>query len=149
MDWDPGPAKDSLLFQNTSFLRRHLQKTPTETENCFFDFDYKTCWIRRGFEQLFSSIAWRVIGLQSSTRKVAHAGLKGYAQLFTTGLNRDFYHLKSVHRRRSDLWKSFGCQWKKLITWFLLLVRHVFRRYKYGKILQLFYSFLNTYSEYM
>ena len=30
-----------------------------------------------GFEQLSSSIAWRVIGLQSSTRKVAHAGLKG------------------------------------------------------------------------
>jgi len=34
-------------------------------------------WIRRGFEQLFSSISWRVIGLQSSARKVAHAGLKG------------------------------------------------------------------------
>ena len=42
-----------------------------------FDSDYKTCWIRRGFEQLSSSIARRVIRLQSSTRKVAHAGLKG------------------------------------------------------------------------
>jgi len=64
----------------------------------------------RGFEQLSSSINWRVIGLQCSTRKAAHAGLKGYAQLFTTGLNRDFYHLKSVDLKRSDLWKSFGWQ---------------------------------------
>ena len=30
------------------------------------------------------------------------------AQLFTTGLKRVFYHLKSVDRERSDLWKSFG-----------------------------------------
>jgi len=33
--------------------------------------------MRGGFEQLSSSIAWRVIGLQSSARNVAHAGLKG------------------------------------------------------------------------
>jgi len=42
----------------------------------FFDFDYETSWIRRGFEQLSSSIAWRVIGLQSSARNVVFAGLK-------------------------------------------------------------------------
>ena len=42
-----------------------------------FDFDYKTCWIRRGFQQVSSSIAWRVIGLQISARKVAHVGRKG------------------------------------------------------------------------
>jgi len=42
----------------------------------FFDFDYKTSWIRRGFEQLSSSIAWRVIGLQNSWN-VVFAGLKG------------------------------------------------------------------------
>jgi len=30
------------------------------------------------------------------------------AQLFTTGLKRVFYHLKSVDCERSDLWKSFG-----------------------------------------
>jgi len=29
-------------------------------------------------------------------------------QLVTTGLKRGFYHLKSVFRGRSDLWKSFG-----------------------------------------
>jgi len=26
-----------------------------------------------------------------------------------------FYHLRSVDCGRSDLWKSFGCQWKKWI----------------------------------
>jgi len=35
------------------------------------------------------------------------------AQLVTTGLKRFFYHLKSVGCGRSDLCKSFGCQWKK------------------------------------
>jgi len=32
-----------------------------------------------------------------------------------------FYHLKSVDCGRSDLWKSFGCQWKKWIAWFFCL----------------------------
>jgi len=32
--------------------------------------------IRRGFEQLSSSIAWRVMGLQSSALKQSRAGLK-------------------------------------------------------------------------
>jgi len=39
----PGPAKKGQNFQNMPSLWRHLQKTPTETENCFFDFDHKTC----------------------------------------------------------------------------------------------------------
>ena len=54
------------------------EKFKPKTKNFFFDCDYKTCWIRRGFEQLSSSIAWRVIGFQSSAKKVAHAGLKGF-----------------------------------------------------------------------
>jgi len=37
------------------------------------------------------------------------------AQLVTTGLKSVFYHLKCVNCGRSDLWKSFGCQWKKWI----------------------------------
>ena len=53
------------------------EKLNPQTKNFFSDFDSKTCWIRKGFEQLSSSIAWQVIGLQSSARKVAHAGLKG------------------------------------------------------------------------
>jgi len=42
-------------------LWRSPRKTPNENEKFFFEFDYKTCWIRREFEQLSSSIAWRVI----------------------------------------------------------------------------------------
>ena len=38
MGWGPGPAKDDQNFQNMSSLCRHLQKTPTKTENCFFRF---------------------------------------------------------------------------------------------------------------
>ena len=53
------------------------EKLKPKTKNHFFDFDCKTCCIRKGFEQLCSSIAWRVMGLQSSAIKVAHAGLKG------------------------------------------------------------------------
>ena len=78
MGWGPGPTKCGQHFQNMPFLQRHLQKNPHRNRKTFFfDFDNKTCWIRRGFEQLSSSSGWRVIGLQSSARKVAHAGLKG------------------------------------------------------------------------
>jgi len=36
------------------------------------------------------------------------------AQLVTTGRKRVFYHLKFVDCERSDLWKVFGCQWKRM-----------------------------------
>jgi len=78
--WGPGPAKGGQHFQNMPSLWRHLQKTPHQNRKIFFRFrlqDLLNPWIRRGFEQLSSSIAWRVIGLQISARKVAHAGLKG------------------------------------------------------------------------
>jgi len=38
---------------------------------------------------------------------------------------------------------------EKMNSLILLLVSFAFRRYKWGKTLQLFYSFLNTYSEFM
>jgi len=66
------------ITQKHPYLWRFPQKSSNPKRKIlYFDFDYKTCWIRRGFEQLSSSIAWQVIGLQSSARKVAHAGLKG------------------------------------------------------------------------
>ena len=37
------------------------------------------CRVRRGFEYLSSSIRWRVMALQSFTKKAAQAGLKGYS----------------------------------------------------------------------
>jgi len=49
MGWGPGPAKGWQNFQNTFSLWRHLQKPPPKTKNVFFDFDYKTCWIRGWF----------------------------------------------------------------------------------------------------
>jgi len=75
----PGPGKDGQNNSKTSLLWRSPRKSSNPKRKKFFiTFDYKTCWIRKGFEQLSSSIAWRVIRLQSSARKVAHAGLKGY-----------------------------------------------------------------------
>jgi len=73
-----GPGKDGQNNAKTPLLVTFPPwKAQTQNKHFLFDFDYKTCWIRRGFEQLSSSIAWRVIGLQSSARKVAHLGLKG------------------------------------------------------------------------
>jgi len=77
--WDgaQGQAKMAKITQKHPYLWRSSQKSSNPKQKIFFCFDYKTCWIRRGFEQLSSSNAWRVRGLQSSARKVAHAGLKG------------------------------------------------------------------------
>jgi len=52
------------------------ENLPPKMKKKNFYFDNKTCWIHGGFEQFSSSIAWRVIGLQSSARNVAFAGLK-------------------------------------------------------------------------
>ena len=52
------------------------RKPPTENEIFFSILTNKTCWSRKGFEQLSSSNAWRVIGLQSSAWNVVFAGLK-------------------------------------------------------------------------
>jgi len=62
------------VTKNTPTCGVPHRKPPTENENFFFDYDYKTCWIRRGFEQLSSSIAWRVLGLQNSAWNVVFAG---------------------------------------------------------------------------
>ena len=46
------------------FLHAHIVTSPPETphrKTFSFDFDYKTCWIRRGFEQVSSSSGWRFV----------------------------------------------------------------------------------------
>jgi len=74
----PRPAKGGQFSKACLLCDVTSRKTPTENKKrFFFDFVYKTCWIRRGFEQLSSSIAWRVIGLQSSAKKRSHTGIKG------------------------------------------------------------------------
>jgi len=54
MAWGLGPGKGSQKHP-------HLWRSHRKRKIFLFDFDYKTCWIRRGIEQLSSSIAWRVI----------------------------------------------------------------------------------------
>jgi len=62
--WDgtQGQAKMAKTTQKHPYLWRSPQKSSNQQRKFFFfDFDYKTCWICREFEQLYSSIAWRVI----------------------------------------------------------------------------------------
>jgi len=77
-----GPIGWGLGTGKCSQKHLHLWCSPLKTpyrkrKIVFFDFDYKTCWNRRGFKQLSSSIAWQVAGLQSSAWNVVFAGLKG------------------------------------------------------------------------
>jgi len=65
------------ITKNTPTCGVPPRKPPPKTKKFFFDFNYKTCWIHREFEQLSSSIAWQVLGLQSSAWNVVFVGLKG------------------------------------------------------------------------
>jgi len=73
MDQWVGAQDQVKIAKNTSTCGVPPENPPLKLKIFFFDFDYKTCWIHRGFEQLSSSIAWRVIGLQSSARNVVFA----------------------------------------------------------------------------
>jgi len=107
--WDgiQGQAKMAKMVQKHPYLWRSPQKSSNpKWKKFFFDFDYKTCWIHRGFEQLPSSIAWQVIGLQSSARKVAHTGLKGLTLCvsdFTLKCIRVFVVYLDIIKRSSQL----------------------------------------------
>jgi len=51
--WDgaPGKGKMAKIMQKHPYLWRSPQKSlKPKRKNFFFDFDYKTCWIRRVFE---------------------------------------------------------------------------------------------------
>jgi len=43
------------------FVTSPPETPPPKHKIVLFNFDYKTCWIRREFELLSSSTAWRVI----------------------------------------------------------------------------------------
>jgi len=79
LGWRPGPGKDGQNNAKTPLLVTFPRKSSNpKRKKFFFDFDYKTCWIRRGFEQLSRPIDWRFIRLQSSARKMGqkkNAGL--------------------------------------------------------------------------
>jgi len=58
--WDgaQGQAKMAKIKQKRPCLWRYSHKSSNPKRKMFFfGFDYKSCWIRRGFEQLSSSIA--------------------------------------------------------------------------------------------
>jgi len=54
-------AQGQPKFPKHAFVTSPPEIPPPKTKNVFFDFDYKTCWIRGWFGWLSSSIAWRVI----------------------------------------------------------------------------------------
>jgi len=66
--------------KSTPITTSHTKKQKAET--FFFNLNWKTCRIRRGFKQLSSSTDWRVMLLESSARKRAHAGLTGLSCVF-------------------------------------------------------------------
>jgi len=68
----PINAKTSLLV---TFPPEKLK--PKAKNVFFFDFDYKTCCIRRGFEQLSSSSGWRVMAKRVPAPILAISGRKG------------------------------------------------------------------------
>jgi len=58
----PGPGKDGQNNAKTSLLVTFPpEKLKTKTKFFFFNFDYKTCCIRKGFEQLSCFSSWRVM----------------------------------------------------------------------------------------
>jgi len=55
----PGPGKDGQNNAKTPLLMMFPpEKLKPKTKNFFLNFDYKTCWIHRGFEQLSSFSGW-------------------------------------------------------------------------------------------
>ena len=67
LHWRPGPGKVGQKRRNMPSLLRHQQKkNKPKTKKILLHLNWKTCWIRRWFEQLSSSIGWRVIALQKS-----------------------------------------------------------------------------------
>jgi len=98
--WGPGPGN---IAKNTPTCGVPPRKPPPKTKKFFFHFEYKTCWIRRGFEQLSSSIAWWVVGLQSSAWNVVFAGQWCCVYISTYTIFRvTFYGNKSFSSKYLD-----------------------------------------------
>jgi len=65
LDWYQGPGKVDQKNAKTPSLVTTPPEVPKSKQKKIFNLQFKTCWIHRGFEQLSSSIAWRVIVLQT------------------------------------------------------------------------------------
>jgi len=78
LDWRPGPGKVGHKNAKTPPLMMCPPENPKpKTKKFFINLNQMTCWIRRWFEQLSSSIGWRVTALQTCAKILAGAGLKG------------------------------------------------------------------------
>jgi len=76
-----GQAKLAKKSRKHAPLWRHPQKTQTTNEKNALNLQSKTCWIRRWFEQLSSSIGWRVVALQTF-QKMQKSGERGTQRVY-------------------------------------------------------------------
>jgi len=67
MGWGPGSAIGDQISKHALCLTLFPESPKSKAKKIFFRFQLEE-WIRRGFEQLSRSIAWRVIGLQISAK---------------------------------------------------------------------------------
>jgi len=78
--WDSaqGQAKMAKIRQKHPYLWCFPQKSSNPKRNNFyFDFVSKTCWIHRGFEQLYRSSGWRFMAKKGLGNILARAVVKG------------------------------------------------------------------------
>jgi len=78
--WDSaqGQEKTAKITQKHPYLWRSPRKPQTQNEKrFFFNVNYKTCWIRKGFEQLSSSSGWRFMAKKGCANMLARAVVKG------------------------------------------------------------------------
>ena len=82
--WDgaQGQAKMAKITQNTPTCDVPPRESQTQNEKIFFfDFDYKICWSRRGYEQLSSSSGWRIMAKKGPANILAREVVKGLVVL--------------------------------------------------------------------
>ena len=72
--WRPGRRKLGQKRKWHPHCDVLAQRTPNPKRKNFFQSQQKTCWIRRWFEQLSSSIGWRVIALQTLRQNFGNRG---------------------------------------------------------------------------
>ena len=93
------------------------ENSPPKPKIVFFDFDYQTCSIRRGFEQLSSWIVWRVIGLLILQEKWRTRDLNGFNQVIIIRINRT---QNQMHCNNATACKHVARHMVSLKSYFLL-----------------------------
>jgi len=112
-------GKLSQKGENISPLWRHPQKNPNPKRKIFFlNLNYKTCWIRRGFEQLSRSIGSRGMVLQTYQNSGAFGGrtedrIRRYIVLDYFSHNSAGDRINKVFKPSTDTGKSSSFDLKK------------------------------------